>query len=502
MLYTLRNVLVAASVVALAGCGGSNIASPGSGTLASGENDSDTVIITSTGAAADCPAGFTDAGIINNFRNCTLPGTIRADLTVPYRAGTLYSLSGRVDVGVDAGSDGAAPAGVRATLSIEPGVVLFGSSGLDFLVVQRGSRLNAVGTATQPIIFTGRRNVEGAATDDSQALWGGIILLGRAPISDCIANVPGGSVNCTQLFEGGADMPFGGATADDDSGRLEYVQIRYAGFEIAPDRELNGLTLAGVGSGTVIDHVQVHNSSDDGVEWFGGRVNARHLVLTGNDDDAIDTDIGYQGFIQDLLVVQRASGQSGDAMIEADSNGNEDALPRQWTRIANFTFIHRNSSASNAMLIRGGADYALVNGIVISPSFCLDIDGQATVRAANPALQDQGPPLFQSVLFSCQSGAYREDGNVSLAEVEAIFEQPGSNNAPDFTSTLVDIFIDGPAELQTPVYDASILGDFFEARDYVGAVRDASATWYRGWTCDSATANFRSGQSCRSLPLI
>src|SRR3546814_10358004 len=97
-----------------------------------------------------------------------------------------------------------------------PGVVVFGSGGLDFLVVNRGSKLNAVGTPTQPIIFTGRRNIEGTATDDSQALWGGVVLLGRAPISDCIGGATGGAADCQSQFEGTADALFGGATATED----------------------------------------------------------------------------------------------------------------------------------------------------------------------------------------------------------------------------------------------------------------------------------------------
>src|SRR3546814_15014281 len=91
---------------------------------------------------------------------------------------------------------------------------------------------------------------------------------------------------------------------------------------------INGLTLAGVGSGTTLDHIQVHNSSDDGIEMFGGRANLKYLALTGNDDDNLDSDQGYQGFVQFAIVAQRATGQSGDSILEVDSNGNEDSLPR------------------------------------------------------------------------------------------------------------------------------------------------------------------------------
>src|SRR3546814_7200153 len=100
--------------------------------------------------AADCPTGFTNAGVIANLRNCSITGRINNDLNIPKRAGTIYSLVGRVDVGTDVGGDGAAVGGKGVTLSVDPGVVVFGSGGLDFLVVNRGSKLNAVGTPTQP----------------------------------------------------------------------------------------------------------------------------------------------------------------------------------------------------------------------------------------------------------------------------------------------------------------------------------------------------------------
>src|SRR3546814_7560405 len=110
----------------------------------------------------------------------------------------------------------------------------------------------------------------------------------------------------------------------------------------------------------------------------------KNLVITGADDDGLDTDLGYKGFIQFAIAVQRAGGNSGDAMIEADSNGNEDAQPRQNTRLANFTFVHRStiSASANAILLRGGTDYTLGNGVVASPRFCLDIAGATTMQAA------------------------------------------------------------------------------------------------------------------------
>lgn len=487
----------------LTGCGGSDPDTPApTPSPAPSPSPSPSPSPTPTPAAADCPAGFGNGGVIAGRRNCIVPNRIIADLTLPKRAGTVYSLSGRVDVGRDVGGDGAEGGGQAVTLTIAPGVVVFGSGGLDYLVVNRGSKINAVGTATAPIVFTSRANMEGLATDSSQGQWGGIILLGRAQISDCLRNVAGGSANCEQSYEGLGNTLYGGALADDSSGALQYVQIRYAGFELAPSQEINGLTLAGVGSGTTVDHIQVHNSADDGIETFGGRANARYLVLTGNDDDSLDTDQGYQGFLQYVLAVQRPGGSSGDEIVEADSVSNEDSLPRQWTRLANFTFIQRSTRASSALLLRGGADYTLVNGVVVSPRACLDIDatGGSTIRAADPTLQDQGPPVFRSVAFSCADGAYIEDGDVVTSAIRSIFEADRGNNAPNAVSTLNSLFVNGTNEKAVAPFDAPSLGAFLQSSTAIGAVRDASDTWYRGWTCNSATADFGSPSRCDRAP--
>lgn len=507
------SMLVGTAALVLSACGADDVSSPGEGvivippgstggTTSGGTTSGGTTTGGTTTAPADCPSGFSNAGLIAGMRNCQLSGTISSDLNIPKRAGTIYSLSGRVNVGVDVGAEGNASGGKAVNLSVDPGVVVFGSSGLDFLVVHRGSKLNAVGTQQQPIIFTARRNVEGQATDDSQGLWGGIVLLGRAPISDCLGDVTGGSAQCQQQFEGSADAPYGGALAADSSGALQYVQIRYSGYELAPNREINGLTLAGTGSGTLVDHVQVHNGSDDAVEWFGGRTNAKYLVLTGNDDDNLDTDFGFKGAIQFVIAAQRASGNSGDSIIESDSNGNEDATPRQNTMLSNATFIHRStgSSAVNAILLRGGTDYRIANSVITSPRHCLDVDGATTMQAAGAAGDEQGPPVFASVAFACTQGAVNDDGNVAAADIQALIAADANNKA-SHTSSLTGTFINGANETAIAAFSAlSSWSSFFTQVGYVGAVQNASDTWYRGWTCDSSTADFGSGNSCTAIP--
>ncbi|MDP1025968.1 hypothetical protein Q5H91_01975 [Sphingomonas sp. KR1UV-12] len=377
----------------------------------------------SGGSAASCPTGTTDDGILTagstntGFRICRLPQVITTSLTLPKIAGVVYRFRGQTEVGVDVGSQGA-DSGV--TLTIAPGVVLAADatdSANDLLLVNRGSRISAVGTADAPIIFTSQQNLfSNGVSDATQGQWGGVILLGRAPTAVCATgtgpNTAGGtSTTCQAQIEGVGNRFYGGTTQADNSGTLQYVQIRYTGIAISEGNELQGLTLGGTGSGTTIDHVQSHNSSDDGVEIFGGTTNLKYFVVTGADDDGFDVDNGWRGYMQFIIAAQKASGSTADSFAtEIDSNNAEDLLPRTFGRYANFTFIQTNSAPS-AIRLRGGADFAFVNGIVktVTGATCLNIiagetvNGQrTTVRAADQSLQDVGPPTFNSVYFQCQ----------------------------------------------------------------------------------------------------
>jgi hypothetical protein len=518
-----RALLLLGCVLPLAACGPNDVASPGEGT-----------IVTPPPApapppppppagggtpAASCPAGTIDRGIVGTQRRaCELPSRFTADTTLQNLPGVAYALSGPVNVGSDCGGDPAANlAGCQpVTLTIQAGTLLFASAGSDYLVVNRGSRLNAIGTPTSPIIFTARANLLGTATDSSMGLWGGIILLGRAPISDCNTAVPGGSATCQQVIEGTTSSLYGGNQPNDNSGILQYLQIRYSGFAIAPGNELQSLTTGGVGSNTTIDHIQSHNSSDDGLEFFGGRQNLKYFVETGADDDGLDTDLGYRGTIQFVISVQRDSA-NGDAIgPEADSNGNEDALPRQYARVSNATFIGKSTvQGGNAMLLRGGTDYALLNSIVIAPNNCLDIDetGGTTTRAADNGLQDLGPPVFRSVVMKC-ANPYTNDGNVTTAQIAAIFGTGTNNNNDNYTPSLTGTFINGPNEAAVAATDPTAFNadpfitvnaaapNRLSVVTYIGAVRDAVDTWYAGWTCNSSYANFGSASgSCTSIPV-
>jgi len=370
-------------------------------------------------ATSVCPTGTTDDGTNSSssptLRYCRLPQTITADLTLPKIAGVVYRLRGQTEVGTDLGSTG----GTGVTLTIAPGVVVAADSSEatnDLLLVNRGSKISAVGTRDAPIVFTSQQNLaNNGVSDASQGQWGGIILLGRAPTAVCATgtgpnNAAGSSTTCQLAIEGVTGRFYGGANQADSSGQMSYVQIRYSGIAISDGNELQGLTLGGTGSGTVLDHIQSHNSADDGIEIFGGTSNLKYIAITGADDDGFDIDNGYRGFMQFLIAAQRTIGATADSFsTEIDSNNAEDLLPRTFGRYANFTFV-QTALAPAAIRLRGGADMTFINGIVKAPSnvACINLiagegsgSGRTTIRAADSSLQDVGPPVFTSVYFSC-----------------------------------------------------------------------------------------------------
>jgi hypothetical protein len=516
------NKLVIAAVAAvLSGCGANEIASPGSGGNISIVNNTTTAPITPpvTGPtlatpATGCPtiedsAGLADRGTITGptgtYRVCELPARITRSTTLTKISGLLYSLGGRVDVGYDRGAAPTADAVV--TLTINPGVVVYASTGVSWLAVNRGNRINATGTATSPIVFTSRDNVLGLVTDDSQGQWGGVVLLGRAPITDCTvapAATPG-TVACERQTEGAVDPAyFGGATPADNSGTMKYVQIRYSGYVLSGDSELQSLTLGGVGSGTSLSYIHTHNSSDDAMEAFGGRVNMKYMVFTGADDDNLDLDTGYQGNIQYVIAVQKTSG-AADSIIELDSaNALENQTPRTNMKLSNFTFVHKNAANNNqaAMLLRGGADATIVNGVLTTPTGCLRLNGTNIIGAANSIPEKLGAPVFKSVAMGCGATQFVGSGGLTAQQVADTFNA-GTNNTSTFTSTLSSVFINGANETARTAFDAKTLDAFFDTTTYVGAVKDANDTWYAGWTCNSKTATFSATASaCTSLPTL
>lgn len=434
-----RNLLAGSAMMALAACGADDIASPGTGGNVTINNNTTTppsppppTTPTLVTPAAGCPTiadpqGLTDSGTISGptgeWRVCTLPARINASITLPKLTGLLYRLGGRVDVGTD---QGAASTNNVVTLTIEPGVTIFGGTGVSWLHVNRGNRINAVGTATRPIIFTSRDNVLGLNTENSSGQWGGVVLSGRAPVTDCAAPAATpGTVACERQVEGAVDPAlYGGANTADNSGTMKYVQIRFSGFVLSGNSELQALTTGGVGTGTVLENIQAVNSSDDGAEFFGGNVNLKRMIIVGAEDDNLDTDTGVKANFQYVIAVQRQG--FGDSMIEADSDNALDGnTPRQNTKLSNFTFVMRNNTGNQtAALLRGGTDYSMFNGVISAPTLtnCLKISrAQTASTTVDAAIDEAGAPVFRSVAMQCSATPFAGSNGVTAAQVETIF---------------------------------------------------------------------------------
>ena len=445
--------------------------------------------------APECPEGTLESEVLLGKKVCSLTGEVTSDLTLV--AGNYYKLDGKVAIGKDMGADGTKSDGVSAKLTIEPGVTVFGESGNDYLVVMRGSDIHAVGTSSAPIIMTGRQDILGEADIvNTRGLWGGLVILGQAPINKCSFSTQGSATSagtrvdpCEKEVEGSAGDTMGGELPNDSSGSLKYVRVQYAGYEVFPGNELNGITFGGVGNGTVVDYIQVHNNQDDCVEFFGGTVDVKHLICTGAGDDNLDIDWGYQGRMQYVLVQQ--SNGVGDHVVESD-NTNADAAvayltePRSNPIVANFTFL--SSGLDEVFKLKEGVSGQYYNGVAVvknGSTNCIETTFAETAQdgAVTPHFS------MNSVAMQC-NGFVKTDGLATVAAIEAIVKE-GANNlygansgGGSYTNTLSGP-VNGSAESAatvTAIPEKYNSDNFFDTTDYIGAVKGATDNWYKNWT--------------------
>lgn len=426
-------------------------------------------------SADGCPVGTSespaDVGLVAarpESRVCALTGVVTTDVTLT--SGNLYKLVDAVFVGRDIDSAG----GLAASLTIDPGVTLFGDDSESYLVVSRGSQIFANGTSDFPIVMTAKAEIEGTATATDRGLWGGLVMNGRAPINAC-PGITGGTADCEKDGEGFSGL-FGGDQSADSSGSLTYVSVRYPGNNFSTTNELNGIAFQGVGSGTTIDYVEVFNSSDDGVEFFGGTVNASHLVLIGNGDDSLDWTDGWVGNVQ-YVIIGHTDGDA-DNGFEGDNFGDDaDATPQSTPTIVNYTSVglpaDPEGESDDGMELRAGTGGTFLNGVVTQ------FGEKGVDYTAEGALTG---PSMDSVAFGANSTR-----NVDTdAETQAFFNG-GANNEDFGTNVLVTADSEGSAINVIPNFPSAPTastptGDFFEAAPYLGAVRDDADNWYVGWT--------------------
>lgn len=412
-------------------------------------------------AFTGCP-DFAKAGPTTG--TCILSGEINQDITLT--ANTTWILSGGVYIGGDKTNS--------ATLSLNPGTELIGEAGNDFLFIRRGSKIMAEGTPDQPIIMTG-------PSEASRGEWGGLLIAGNSIINNCSA----GTVGCEAAFEAITSESFGGNNPADNSGLLKYVQIKYAGFAVRPDQELNGLTLMGVGTGTVIDFVQVDHGLDDGVEMFGGTVRLRHMVLTANADDSLDWGSGWRGKAQYVLIKQ--AGDEGDMGIEADNNEeNNDALPRAQPLLANMTLIGPDGNPTQGAKFRRSTGVNVYNSVFSGfANYCIRLDGESTYKSGGTSANNlTGALTIAGSYVNCATN-FEDKKSVGFTTEEWFTAQANNvmgdpllngiypaDNSPLLTNgvAIQDNLADGAHD------------NFIDSTSYTGAFKNANDKWAEGWT--------------------
>ena len=294
-------------------------------------------------------------------------------------------------------------------LTIKPGVIVEATPYKDgeeirYIAVAQGGQIFAEGTNDKPVVFTARNK--------AQQAWGGIVLCGRAPINK------GNTANAEV-----SGLPYGGSTANDNSGVIKYARIEYSGYSYSDEKEFNGLSLFGVGNGTTIEYVQVHEGSDDGFEWFGGTVNTKYLVATGNEDDQFDWTEGWNGTNENWYAKEAAT--KGNRGIEADNNSNNHlAGPISNPTIKNLTLIGRGDSSSEpqAMKLRVGTKANIDNVVLSNWSVGIDVEHNEGVGyVADGSLKVTNVKFDQ---VTTKSKGKKTDG--SSADVSAVFSE---NNA-------------------------------------------------------------------------
>jgi hypothetical protein len=388
-----------------------------------------------------------------------------------------------------------------ATLTIEPGTIIKGDlTNKGSLIIRRGARIDARGTATQPIVFTSNQPAGSRAPGD----WGGIIICGNAP-----QNLPG-----NPTIEGGVVANFGGTDPNDNSGFLQYVRIEFPGVAFLPNNEINGLTLGAVGAGTTIDHIQVSYSGDDSFEWFGGTVNAKYLIAHRGTDDDFDTDNGYSGKVQygvalrDPAVGDFASGGVSNGFeSDNDANGSTNA-PQTSAVFSNMSiFVPSGTLASpyansNAMHIRRNSAESIFNSVFTGRPYGLLLDGATTqANAASGALAlsnnvlasyatNRKARVNSGTTYNAKSFVGASNDTTATVAGLGLNADNYSLTAPNFQPEALSMLATGAA-----FTNARLSSSFFDRVSYRGAFapNGAGANWATGWT------NFNPQTTCYTL---
>jgi hypothetical protein len=379
-----------------------------------------------------------------------------------------------------------------ASITFEPGCIIVSDiAEKGALIVERGSKLIAEGTATEPVIFTSGKAPGSRVPGD----WGGIILLGKAPTNRPTSPAP--------IIEGGVNRPYGGSDPADNSGTLRYVRIEFAGIAAEPGSEINGLTMGGVGSGTRIEYVQVSYGNDDAYEFFGGTVSCKYLIAHASADDDLDFDFGYSGNIQ-YAVTQRdplfVDSDAGNG-VESDNDGSGTAA-RPFTRpvLSNVTWIGPNNAAGTlanhnfANRWRRATRFVVRNSIMMGyqkAGFSIESDLSLTAYKQDSA-------EFRNILVHAVAEPFKTSNAAVLSLADMTTKATGAGCIVYANAS--DIQLTDPFNLTAPNFlpragspaltGASFTGldaAFFTPGTFVGAF--GATNWMANWTSFTPKTN-------------
>ena len=362
-----------------------------------------------------------------------------SDITenVTLETGKTYTLNGGVHV-----KSG-------ATLTIQPGVTIVAQHDetVDYILIEQGAKIDAQGTAAQPIVMTSEKKGAGA--------WGGLHICGYAHTN-----------NGSGKSEIG-NAPYGGNNDADNSGTLKYIRLEYTGYAFDEEHEANGVSFYGVGNGTTVEHLQAYQGSDDGFEFFGGSVNVKYMVVTSCSDDSFDWTEGWNGKAQFLVAYQEGESSLGyacDCLMECDNNGtNNAATPVAHPTIANATLIGNGGDAQGVRL-RAGTQVELYNTIITGKGKPLTVETNETENALKDGTSKLEYVAISGELSSKQ-GIYT---NADFAQATGNLTKQEFSWTGKYVGTL-----DGGKDLSAD--------SFFTKTDYKGAVKSGD-DWTSGWT--------------------
>lgn len=362
-----------------------------------------------------------------------------SDITenVTLETGKTYTLNGGVHV-----KSG-------ATLTIQPGVTIVAQHDetVDYILIEQGAKIDAQGTAAQPIVMTSEKKEAGA--------WGGLHICGYAHTN-----------NGSGKSEIG-NAPYGGNNDADNSGTLKYIRLEYTGYAFDEEHEANGVSFYGVGNGTTVEHLQAYQGSDDGFEFFGGSVNVKYMVVTSCSDDSFDWTEGWNGKAQFLVAYQEGESSLGyacDCLMECDNNGtNNAATPVAHPTIANATLIGNGGDAQGVRL-RAGTQVELYNTIITGKGKPLIVETNETENALKDGTSKLEYVAISGELSSKQ-GIYT---NADFAQATGNLTNQEFSWTGKYVGTL-----DGGKDLSAD--------SFFTKTDYKGAVKSGD-DWTSGWT--------------------